>query len=218
VTEPAPLRADLAASESRMQQKQGRVAVMSLIAVLVFLGAAALNGLRSAPVLVGIASWALVVLVVAHAVSRRPARPKEMWAIAIGNVLLGALLSRLFGPLIIAPVVSCIMAVSLTSYPQLMAHARIIIPMLVIAWLGPVLLELAGVLAPTWEVVDGAVVSTSHVVELSSGATSALLVFGNCMAIIVIGVFANALARSRREAQRSVEIQAWHLRQLLPAA
>jgi hypothetical protein len=217
-TEPAPLRADLAASESRMQQNQGRVAVMSLIAVLVFLAAAALNGLRSAPAVIGIASWALLVLVVAYAVSRRPARSKEMWAIAIGNVLLGALLSRLFGPLIIAPVVSCIMAVSLTSYPQLMAHARIIIPMLVLAWLGPVLLELAGVLAPTWEVVDGAVVSTSHVVELSSGATSVLLVFGNCMAIIVIGVFANALARSRREAQRSVEIQAWHLRQLLPAA
>ncbi len=108
------------------------------------------------------------------------------------------------------------MAVSLTSYPQLMAHARIVIPMLVLAWLGPVLLEYAGVLERTWHVIDGAVVSTSRVVELSSGATAALLIFGNCMAIIVIGAFANALARSRREAQRSVEIQAWHLKQLLP--
>jgi len=139
-----------------------------------------------------------------------------MWIIAVGNVVLGALLSRLFGPLIITPVVSCIMAVSLTSYPQLMAHARIVIAMLVLAWLGPVLLEYAGVLAPTWTVIDGAVVSTSHAVELSSTATSALLIFGNCMAIMVIGAFANALARSRREAQRSVEIQAWTLKQLLP--
>jgi hypothetical protein len=38
------------------------------------------------------------------------------------------------------------------------------------------------------------------------------------MAIIVIGMSSNALARSRREAQNTVEVQAWHLRQLLPAA
>jgi len=214
--QPQQLSRDLAASESAMQQKQGRVAVKSLIAVLVFLGAAALNGLRSVPVILGIAGFASLVLVVAFTISRRPARPNEMWIIAIGNVLLGALLSRLFGPLIITPVVSCIMAVSLTSYPQLMAHARIVIAMLVLAWIGPVLLEYAGVLAPTWTVIDGAVVSTSHAVELSSTATSALLIFGNCMAIMVIGAFANALARSRREAQRAVEIQAWHLKQLLP--
>ena len=214
--QPQQLSRDLAASESAMQQKQGRVAVKSLIAVLVFLGVASLTGLRSVPVILGIAGWASLVLLVAFTISRRPARPNEMWIIAVGNVVLGALLSRLFGPLIITPVVSCIMAVSLTSYPQLMAHARIVIAMLVLAWLGPVLLEYAGVLAPTWTVIDGAVVSTSHAVELSSTATSALLIFGNCMAIMVIGAFANALARSRREAQRSVEIQAWTLKQLLP--
>jgi hypothetical protein len=36
--------------------------------------------------------------------------------------------------------------------------------------------------------------------------------------IVVVALFANALARSRRHAQRQVEIQAWHLRQLVPAA
>jgi serine/threonine-protein kinase len=215
--QPAPLISSLAASESAMQQKQGRVAVRSLIAVLVFLVAAGVNGLRSVPMILGIAGWATLVLVVAFTVSRRPARPNEMWIICLGNVILGALLSRLFGPLVIAPVVACIMAVSLTSYPQLMAHARVVIAMLVTAWLAPVVLEYFGVLSPTWQVVDGMVISTSHVVELSSTATAALLIFGNCMAIIVVGMFANALARSRREAQRSVEIQAWTLRQLLPA-
>ncbi|MDQ3337336.1 MAG: protein kinase [Myxococcota bacterium] len=214
--QPEQLSADLAASENQMQQKQGRVAVKSLVAVLVFLGAAAITGVRSVPVILGIAGWASLVLVLAYLFSRRPARPHEMWIIAIGNALLCAMLSRLFGPLIITPVASCIIAVSLTSYPQLMAHARIVIPMLVLAWIGPVLLEYAGALRPTWTVIDGAVVSTSHAIELSGTATSALLIFGNCMAIIVVGAFANALARSRREAQRSVEIQAWHLKQLLP--
>ena len=217
--QPPQLRQDLAASENAMQQKQGQVAVRSLVAVLVFLGAAAITGVRSVPIILAIAGWTALVLVIAYVLSRRPARPNEMWVIAIGNVVLCALLSRLFGPLVITPVVSCIMAVSLTSYPQLMAHARIVIPMLVLAWItGPshAILEAFGVLAPTWTVIDGAVISTSQAIELSSTATSALLIFGNCMAIIVVGGFANALARSRREAQRSVEIQAWHLRQLLP--
>jgi eukaryotic-like serine/threonine-protein kinase len=213
---PTQLSADLAASESAMQQKQSRVAVKSLVAILIFLGAAALNGLRSIPLILGIAGWTTLVLLVAYSISRRAARPNEMWIIAVGNVVLSALLSRLFGPLIITPVVSCIMAVSLTSYPQLMAHARIVIPMLVLAWLAPVLLELTGLFQSTWHVADGQVVSMSHAVELSPHATSALLIFGNCMGIMVIGAFANALARSRREAQRAVEIQAWHLRQLLP--
>ena len=213
---PKQLAADLASSESAMQQKQGQVAVKSLLAVLIFLGAAGFNGLRSVPVILGIAGWATLILVLAYTISRRPARRNEMWIIAIGNTVLCALLSRLFGPLIITPVVSCIMAVSLTSYPQLMAHARIVIPMLVLGWIGPVLLELAGILSPTWSVTAGAIVTTSHAIELSSGPTSALLIFGNCMGIMVIGAFANALARSRREAQRSVEIQAWTLKQLLP--
>jgi hypothetical protein len=216
VSHPVQLSADLAASESAQQQRQGRVAVKSLIAVLVFLAAATLNGLRSLPVVAGIAIYAVVLLAFVFTISRRSARASEMWIICIGNLFLGALLSRLFGPLIITPVVTCIMVVSLTSYPALMAHARIVIPLGVLAWLGPVLLELAGILEPTWRVVDGAVISTSHVIELATTTTSALLIFGNCMAIMVIGAFANALARSRREAQRSVEIQAWHLKQLLP--
>ena len=47
--------------------------------------------------------------------------------------------------------------------------------------------------------------------------TIALLVAAHVIAISVFGLFANALARTRRDAQRQVESQAWHLRQLLPA-
>ena len=215
---PPELREQLAASETALQQRQGRVAMRSLIAVQAFLAAAALDGLRDAPALLGIAGWGLLMLGIAYVISRRPAAPYEMWGVAVGNAILGALLSRLFGPLIIAPVVGCVMAVSLTSYPRLLGHARIVIPMLAAAWLLPVALEWAGVLAPTWQVLDGVVVSTSHVVRVGGTATVLLLVGGNAMAIVVIGAFANSLARSRHEAQRAVEIQAWRLRQLLPAA
>ena len=130
--------------------------------------------------------------------------------------MLAALLSRAFGPLIVAPAVTCVMAVSLTSYPQLIDRANIVIPLLVASWLAPVGLEAAGLLDATWRVTDGAVVSTSALIRIGGASTSALLVVANVITIVVVGLFANALARSRRTAHRQLEIQAWHLRQLLP--
>ncbi|MBA2540136.1 MAG: hypothetical protein H0V17_10915 [Deltaproteobacteria bacterium] len=53
-------------------------------------------------------------------------------------------------------------------------------------------------------------------IQIGGPSTVALLVGANVITIVVVGMFANALARSRRDAQRQVEIQAWHLRQLLP--
>ena len=52
--------------------------------------------------------------------------------------------------------------------------------------------------------------------EVGGTATVTLLVFANVLTIVVFGRFANKLAMSRRDAQRQVEIQAWHLQQLLP--
>jgi len=79
-----------------------------------------------------------------------------------------------------------------------------------------VVLEHVGVLDPTWRVEDGAVVSMSSVIQIGGMPTMLLLIGANLLAIVVIGMFANALARSRHAAQREVEIQAWQLRQLLP--
>ena len=59
----------------------------------------------------------------------------DLWndAYLVGNACLVALLSRTFGPLIVVPGVTCVMALSLTSYPQLIDRARIVIALLVVA-------------------------------------------------------------------------------------
>jgi serine/threonine-protein kinase len=213
---PPALAARLSSSDATVQRRQGRAATLSLLVVLVFLGWAAFNGARDGWLLVTLASFSALLAVLAWSASRRAASVRKMWIIAIGNALLAALISRLFGSLIVAPVVTCVMAVSLTSYPQLMQHARIVIAMLIASWLGPVALESAGVLVPTWRVDDGSVISMSSAIQIGGTPTSALLIGANVLAIAVIGLFANALARSRHAAQRDLEIQAWHLRQLLP--
>ena len=49
------------------------------------------------------------------------------------------------------------------------------------------------------------------------GATGAgLFAAGSIAAILIVALYALGVARDRREAQHSLLIQAWHLRQLLP--
>jgi hypothetical protein len=84
--------------------------------------------------------------------------------------------------------------------------------MMAASWLVPVVLERLGILAETWSVRDGVVSASSSVVHVGGGATIALLVGTNVLIIVVIGLFANALAAARRDAQRQVTIQAWQLR------
>ncbi|HEY5928164.1 MAG TPA: serine/threonine-protein kinase [Kofleriaceae bacterium] len=214
--QPAGLREQLAASEVAVQRRQGRVAVGSFGAILAFLALAAWNGIEDWSILAVITAFSLLLASVAFIVSRREMSSREILFLMLGNVTLVALISRMFGSLLIAPAVTCIMALSLTSYPQNIDRARLVIAVLVLSWVIPVALEFAGVIESTWYVTDGAVISTSPMVTIGGDATVGLLVFANVMTIIVFGLFASKLAVSRRDAQRQVEIQAWHLQQLLP--
>ena len=217
--EPPALRAELAAAEGEVQRRQSRTAKMSFLAIFAYLMIAAWNGLLGLTVVIAIGGLCAVLFAVQHRLQRRTASGREMVLVAIGNATMAALLSRMFGPLLVAPAVCCVMAVSLASYPQLVDRARVlVVPLLVGAWLGPVALEQLGVLAPTWQVVPGAVISTSHTVAIGGSSTVGLLIFANVLAIVVMGLFANALAKSRRDAMRQSATQAWQMRQLVPAA
>jgi eukaryotic-like serine/threonine-protein kinase len=213
---PPALRQHLLSSEIAVQMRQGRVALGSFSAVMIFLALSALNGLTSWTLLGLLTAWTVMLASVAFQVSRREMTSREIMCVTIGNAALAALLSRAFGSLLIAPAVTCIMTLSLVSYPQNIDRGRLVTAILVLSWLAPVFLEWVGVIEPTWQVVNGAVISKSSMVEIGGNATVALLVFANALTIMVFGVFANKLAMSRRDAQRQVEIQAWHLRQLLP--
>jgi eukaryotic-like serine/threonine-protein kinase len=214
--QPAALQQQLVASEVAAQKRQGRVALGSFAAVIAFLAASAWNGITDWTMLAVILALTIVLASVAVVVARREMSSREMLWVTIGNLTLVTLMSRMFGSLLIAPAVTCIMALSLTSYPQNIDRAKLVIAILITSWLVPVILEWQGVISRTWWVVDGQIVSTSSMFRIGGNATVLLLVFANVLTIFVFGRFANKLAMSRRDAQRQVEIQAWHLKQLLP--
>ncbi len=214
---PRALQQELDATDAATQQRQSKIATASFAAVAVFLALACVGGVRSLAVFIAIAVLTLLLAATAFRFSRRAATRSQMLILAVGNVTLAAFLSRAFGSLILAPAVTCVMAVSLTSYPQLITRVRLVVGMLVASWLTPLLLEQLGVLESTWQVQGGQVVSSSRLMVLGN-LSPILLVTFNVLTIVVIALFSSALARSRRAAQHEVEIQAWHLRQLLPKA
>jgi hypothetical protein len=128
-----------------------------------------------------------------------------MTMVTVANSLLGAVISRAFGLLIISPVLSCITALSLSSYPQNIDRRWLVVGASVVGWLTPVALEL---LTPTWSVTDNTIVSVSPMIRMGGTSTTVLLVAAHVIAIAAFALFANALARTRRDAQRQVESHA----------
>ena len=214
--QPPGLVKELAESEVSVQKRQGRVAMMSFLVVLSFLVIAATNGVNNIALVLAIAGYTLLQAGVVWRITQRMAAPNEMVLVAAGNALLAALLSRTLGSMIIVPAVTCIMALSLTSYPQLIDRKWIVIALLVASWVIPVILEQVGVLDPTWMINGSTIELTSHVMQIGGNHTIAILIGSNIVTIVVFGLFSSALATARRNAMRQFEIQAWRLRQLLP--
>ncbi len=215
-THPAELQQELSASDLAVQKRQGKAALLSFGVILAFLAIASGNGVANVPLVLGIASFVVVLAAYVWRTTQRPARPWQMVAIAVANCALAALLSRTYGSMIIVPAVTCIMAVSLTSYPLLIDRRGIVIALLVASWMIPVVLELAGAVSGTFGLDHHVLELTSHVMSIAGTHTLAILIGSNVVTIVVIGLFASALATSRRNAQRQTEITAWHLKQLLP--
>ncbi|MBL0213788.1 MAG: serine/threonine protein kinase [Myxococcales bacterium] len=215
-TYPAELVEELGAAEVEVQQRQGKAAMLSFVVILAYLAIACVNGVSNPPLVIGIAAYTVLLATYVWRVTQRPAQRWQMLVIATANCTLAALLSRTYGSMIIVPAVTCIMAVSLTAYPLLIDRRGIVISLLAASWLIPVVLELTGVLAGTFGLRDHIVELTSHVMSIEGTHTMAILIGSNLVTIIVIGLFASALATSRRNAQRQAAITAWHFKQLLP--
>ena len=125
-------------------------------------------------------------------------------------------LSRMFGPFIVLPAVLCLVGSGLAAYPQVMRGA----PALgaIGAYVIVLVLEATGVLGTTWMLAGDAIISRSSIVELSGTAGTTMLIGSNIATLVAAIGFAHGIARARQDAHRSLEIQAWHLRKLVPAS
>ncbi len=190
----------------------GQVA-FSFIAFFVFVPMMAWQGVLDPWTLAGVfgipASLALYSIYLV-----RGGTPRNWVYLVFGSIGM-MFVSRLFGPFMVLPGLLAISLVGYTMYPPFMKRPYLPIATVIATFAIPLVLEQLGVLASTWELVGDTIVIRSPALALGGTPTIVILIAVHVMTFAVLGLFAWSLANARREAQRAVEIQAWHLRKLL---
>ncbi|HUJ59963.1 MAG TPA: serine/threonine-protein kinase [Kofleriaceae bacterium] len=216
--EPPPeLHEALRQADADTVRRHARTAVLAYMAIAGFLPIAIWNGIRKWDVVLLVFALACGMAAAAHRIGRRPERTlAEMMVYVAGNVLLIGMITRMAGPFTFVPALTCVILMSVMAYPQFIARPALLIGTMVFAFVLPVVLELTGALARTWELAPGELISHAGALEVGGSQTLVLLIAASLITILIAGIDAARIYRASREAQRRLTIQAWHLRQLLP--
>jgi hypothetical protein len=125
--------------------------------------------------------------------------------------------SRMAGPFVLMPILISGIVLGLAVIPALGARPWIVLAWIVAAMVTPVVLEAIGWFAPTWWFDGDTLRITSRVIHGHNRTIETIAVVATHIAFIAMsGLFARAISRDRRSAERRLHVQAWHLRHLLP--
>jgi hypothetical protein len=117
---------------------------------------------------------------------------------------------------VLTPVVIEGIALGLIASGPLIGRPWIVIGWLSLALVVPIGLEAAGVFARTWWFDGDTLRIRSAVIHGSDAAREVALIAAHVLFIAMAVLFTRATHRDRRDAERRLHIQAWHLRHLLP--
>ncbi|MEO8699336.1 MAG: serine/threonine-protein kinase [Kofleriaceae bacterium] len=215
---PAEVEDQLAAIDTETARTQARLAAVSVMGYLAFVPLLVWSGVNNVAFVVAFALIAIASAVQVSLLTRRTritAAPIYLNA-AINAVLIG-IVCRMVGPFIIAPTLVVTTLMAYASHPRfgkISVLATILSAAVVVPWV----LELAGVLEPTYRFTDdGAMVLTSTVVRFSSVPVQLAFALLLVSLVGVVALLSRTLAVRQRDATRKLELQAWHLRQILPS-
>ncbi len=215
---PAELREALDATDTDRVRKHARTAVMAYLALASFFPLAVWNGILKWPIAFAVLGSALLLATAAWRFSKHPDRRfVEMLAYAAGNGVMLAMMSRMVGPFTFVPALACIMMMSTMAYPAFSERPWVLMVIIISGFLIPIGLEAAGLLDITWEVTPLGLLSRAGALAIEGRPTVTLVIAASVVTMIVAGIHASRNARTNREAQRRLVMQAWHLQQLLPA-
>jgi serine/threonine-protein kinase len=214
---PPALREALEAAEAITVAEHARTTVWSYSVTLIILPFMAWNGVLNWGLILSLTGLGLVLAIAARLMVYQPRRTlREMVIYILGNAVLLALVGRLCGPFILTPVLACMIIMSAVMYPVFGSRPRLLLASTLGGWLLGPICEQLGLVAPTWQVVEGAVISTSHAIHIG-GFPTFVFVFGGSLVVIMVAVMhAGSLARANLQAQHQLVTQAWQLRQLIP--
>jgi eukaryotic-like serine/threonine-protein kinase len=135
------------------------------------------------------------------------------------TALVTVMFTRISGPFILTPIVICAALMQLTAMRMIVDRLALVVGWTIVVVMLPLVLEWTDVINDSYAIGGGVVASFSDIFEMRHRTfDEAVLVGSNLIFLIATAVAAVYMSRRRQSAQRQLQIQAWHLRQLLPTA
>jgi hypothetical protein len=214
---PAEVVARIAKQDTDSARAQGRLAALSMFCYLLFLPVLAWSGIKDGLFVAVFELLALVSAAQIYSLTRRERMPTSgIYVSAVINAALIGMVARMVGPFIIAPTLALAALVAFAAHPRF-GRAGAVGAILGAGVAVPWLLELAGVIAPTFRFHDGVLELRSTVVDFRDAPVETAFAVLLVLLLAECTVFGRTLAIRHRAASERLEVQAWHLRQIVPA-
>ncbi|MDB4963095.1 MAG: Serine/threonine protein kinase PrkC, regulator of stationary phase [Myxococcales bacterium] len=213
---PPEVETEIVRQDHATARMQGRLAASSMIGYLAFIPLLIWTGVRSYELVAAFAALAAAsgiqvwVLSNSDHISRR-----GIYLNACINAVLIGLVCRMVGPFIIAPTLVTTTLIAYAAHPAL-GSIRIVAVILSSGVLIPWALEVLGVLQSTYRFVDGELILSSPVLTFSEVPVQAAFAVLLVALVVVVALLTRGMALRQRRARRALELQTWHLRQILP--
>ncbi len=211
---PRELREHLDAADVELNVRAASSTVYALLAILLFLPFLGWVGVKSWPMIAAMIGTIVALAAFSYWMVRT--RRFNFVVFMFAFAVLMVLFSRLFGPFVLVPGMLGVSSAALIAQPDFEDRPWFPVVVALLAMLCPLALEALGVFGPSWTMRDDQLVIGSGALHLDGAGAMTMLILGNIALVVVNGVYAHTLAASRRIATRKLEIQAWHLRKLLP--
>jgi hypothetical protein len=214
---PAEVAANIAYQDAETARAQGKLAAATMAGYIAFLPLLWWTGIKDAVFVTAFELTAAASGVQIYVMTRRTSVPVfGIYLSAVINAVLIGLLCRMVGPFIIAPSIAGAALIAFAAHPKF-GHIGVIAAMLGAGVAVPWTLELAGVLPATYRFHDGVLELRSDIIEFHDAPVQTA--FAALLVILLgeVALFSRALALKQRAASRQLELQAWHLKQIMPA-
>ncbi|HEY4240071.1 MAG TPA: serine/threonine-protein kinase [Kofleriaceae bacterium] len=213
---PAAVETQLGAIDTQTALAQSRLAAVALLGYLGFVPLLLWTGVRDLGFVVAFAVLAIASALQVWGLGRRGRiSTVGIYMNAVLNALLIGLVCRIVGPLVIAPTLVVTTLVAYAAHPQL-GRAGILAGIFIAGVGVPWALELGGVLSSTYSFDHGSLVLVSPVIAYSPLPVQIAFALLLVMLPTVVALMSRVMAIRQRDATRALELQAWHLRQILP--
>jgi len=213
---PPALIDSLAEADRAAHRVRARTAMFAFLAVLAMIAVVPFVEVRSWPLLLAFFGATTGMAGISW-MSQRTGVPMVRVGLA-ATFVTTLFASRIASPFMLTPVIACGIMLGLTAIPWILARPWVIVGWIAMVMVVPVALEELGWFAPTWWYEGASIRIQSAVLHGTTRAVETIgLVGAHIVFLAAAARFARVTSRDRRAAERRLQIQAWHLRQLLPS-